>query len=172
MAASLSILILHIAFSIRFCHADPRLDIVACSCESSNLLPGCFPASGGCVYLDGCFIRANNYSFYREIIAAGDMKIASNSPNNRGFGLAHETKNGTRLYSMAQCWRILDKDACSACLIDAVYSAFNCIPSVDGRADDVPSMLAVFYVTPLINLPMILILVQSDVSSHDPGSFY
>ena len=139
MAASFSILILLISFWICFSSADPRLDIVARSCESNsvqnvdmyfknyaailqnmenemyrnkfafseagkppdklyvlsqcmddlsnlecaqcfarigNLLPGCFLATGGRVYLDGCFIRANNYSFYREIIAEGDMKVS------------------------------------------------------------------------------------------------
>ncbi|XWS30378.1 hypothetical protein CRYUN_Cryun24cG0112200 [Craigia yunnanensis] len=182
MAASFSILFLLITFSIRFSHADPRLDIVARSCKPpdklyvlsqcmddlsnlecaqcfariGNLLPGCFPATGGRVYLDGCFIRANNYSFYQEIIAEGDMKRCSDdvdtnqdfqrllrdvlqkivykAPNNGGFGLAHETKNGATIHGLAQCWRILDKDMCSACLIDAVNSAFNFMPSQEGRA--------------------------------------
>ncbi|KAK6256445.1 hypothetical protein SCA6_017750 [Theobroma cacao] len=219
MAACLFILILLIAFWIRSSHADPRLEIVAHSCETTsvqnvdkyrklyavilenmgyemyrnkfafteagkppdklyvlsqcmddlsnfecaqcfskigNLLPGCLPATGGRVYLDGCFIRASNYSFYREIITEGDMKRCSDdvdtkegfpkllrnvlqkivykAPNNRGFGLAHETKNGTTVHGMAQCWRTLDKDMCSACLIDAVNSAFHCLPSEEGRA--------------------------------------
>ncbi|XP_022773678.1 putative cysteine-rich receptor-like protein kinase 43 [Durio zibethinus] len=219
MAASFSIFILLIAFSIRFSHADPRLDIVARSCESTsvqnvdkyfknyaailenmeyemyrnkfafseagkppdklyvlsqclddlsnlecaqcfskicNILPSCFPATGGRVYLDGCFIRANNYSFYREVITEGDMKrcsddvntnqdfqsllrdvlqkIVQKAPNNGGFGLAHDTKNGTAVHGIAQCWRILDKDMCSACLIDAVNSAIHCMPSQEGRA--------------------------------------
>lgn len=133
------ILLIIICFSIPFSDADPRVDIVARSCESTkvqhvdtyfknyatildnmknemyrnkfsiseagkppdklyvlsqclddlsnlecaqcfekigNLLPGCFPSTGGRVYLDGCFIRATNYSFYREIITDGDMKVS------------------------------------------------------------------------------------------------
>lgn len=47
-----------------------------CPRSIGNLLPGCFPSTGGRVYLDGCFIRATNYSFYREIITDGDMKVS------------------------------------------------------------------------------------------------
>ncbi|XVE84002.1 hypothetical protein DITRI_Ditri16bG0133900 [Diplodiscus trichospermus] len=133
-----------------------NLDCAQCFARIGNLLPGCFPATGGRVYLDGCFIRASNYSFYREVIEDGDMKrcsddvntqeefqrllrdvlqkIVEKAPNNRGFGLVHETENGTTIHGMAQCWRILDKDMCSACLIDAVNSAFHCMPSEEGRA--------------------------------------
>ncbi|XVF69989.1 hypothetical protein PTKIN_Ptkin11bG0125700 [Pterospermum kingtungense] len=51
------------------------LECAQCFAKIGNLLPGCFLATGGCVYLDGCFIKATNYSFYREIITDGDMKV-------------------------------------------------------------------------------------------------
>lgn len=62
------------------------------------------------------------------------QRIVYKASNNRGFGLVHDAENGTEVHAMAQCWRILDKDMCSACLIDAVNSAINCMPSEEGRA--------------------------------------
>lgn len=46
-----------------------------CFSQANTLLPGCFPATGGRVYLDGCFVRAENYSFYTEAISPDDSKV-------------------------------------------------------------------------------------------------
>lgn len=41
------------------------------------ILSDCFPASGGRVYSDGCYIRAENYSFYKEEFSRADVKVLS-----------------------------------------------------------------------------------------------
>ncbi|KAE8674031.1 Cysteine-rich RLK 42 [Hibiscus syriacus] len=43
-----------------------------CFTRITNILQACFPSTGGRVYLDGCFIRANNYSFYRDMPITND----------------------------------------------------------------------------------------------------
>ncbi|KAG6767067.1 hypothetical protein POTOM_028246 [Populus tomentosa] len=126
-----------------------------CFAQISTLIPSCFPSTGGRVYFDGCFIRAENYSFYREALAPEDTKRCSGivnkgeefsvavkevlskmllkAPSFRGFASKHETSNGISAYGMANCWKILDRDLCSICLSEAVASALSCIPSTEAR---------------------------------------
>lgn len=40
-----------------------------------DVLPSCFPATGGRVFFDGCFIRAENYSFFRHTIEPDDLRV-------------------------------------------------------------------------------------------------
>ncbi|GLU11306.1 hypothetical protein SLE2022_280610 [Rubroshorea leprosula] len=130
-------------------------DCAQCFSRISTLLPGCFPKTGGRVYLDGCFIRADNYSFFGEIISDVDMKRCSNdvdtsdnflelirdvitkivnkAPSNGGFAFYHKTKQDTTVCGMAQCWKTMDRKMCSECLADAANSAFHCLPSEEGR---------------------------------------
>ncbi|KAK8274792.1 hypothetical protein V6Z11_D10G095500 [Gossypium hirsutum] len=132
------------------------VECAQCFARISNILPACFPTTGGRVYLDGCFIRANNYSFYREVTANGDINRCSDdidtdedfkmvlrdmlprmvhkAPDKKGFALFQESRNGTTVHGMAQCWKILDKEMCSSCLADAVDLVFRCVPSKEGRA--------------------------------------
>ncbi|KAG4179355.1 hypothetical protein ERO13_A10G102900v2 [Gossypium hirsutum] len=132
------------------------VECAQCFARISNILPACFPTTGGRVYLDGCFIRANNYSFYREVTADGDINRCSDdvdtnedfkmvlrdmlprmvhkAPDKKGFALFQESRNGTTVHGMAQCWKILDKEMCSSCLADAVDLVFRCVPSKEGRA--------------------------------------
>ncbi|KAJ6990411.1 hypothetical protein NC653_018841 [Populus alba x Populus x berolinensis] len=126
-----------------------------CFAQISTLIPSCFPSAGGRVYFDGCFIRAENYSFYREALAPEDTKRCSGilnkgqefsvavkellskmllkAPSFRGFASKHETSNGISAYGMANCWKILDRDLCSICLSEVVASALSCIPSTEAR---------------------------------------
>ncbi|KAF9678595.1 hypothetical protein SADUNF_Sadunf07G0050900 [Salix dunnii] len=126
-----------------------------CFTQISTLIPSCFPSTGGRVYFDGCFIRAENYSFYREALGSEDTKRCSGivnkrqefsvavdellskmllkAPSFRGFASMHETSNGISAYGMANCWKILDHDLCSICLSEAVASALSCIPSTEAR---------------------------------------
>lgn len=47
-------------------------DCKICFDRMKALLPSCFPNTGGRVYADGCFIRAENYSFFEEITEPSD----------------------------------------------------------------------------------------------------
>ncbi|XP_039009380.1 putative cysteine-rich receptor-like protein kinase 43 [Hibiscus syriacus] len=133
-----------------------RVECAQCFTRITNILHACFPTTGGRVYLDGCFIRANNYSFYREVTSHADNercsddvetsddfkmvlkkmlpKMVQEAPYRKGFALYKESWNGTTVHGMAQCWKILDKDMCSSCLADAVDLVYHCMPAKEGRA--------------------------------------
>ncbi|MFS7994873.1 putative non-specific serine/threonine protein kinase [Helianthus anomalus] len=52
------------------CYGDlSSLDCVLCYAQMRTSFPGCYPGSGGRIYLDGCFLRLQNYSFFEEIQA-------------------------------------------------------------------------------------------------------
>lgn len=46
-----------------------------CWSRATDLLFNCFPTTGGRFYLEGCFVRADNYSFYREPVTHQDIKV-------------------------------------------------------------------------------------------------
>ncbi|KAJ7970810.1 Protein kinase family protein [Quillaja saponaria] len=117
---------------------------------------GCFPSTGGRVYSDGCFIRAENYSFFQDNIGPDDLKRCSDSiekttvyanmainvinemamraPDNEGFIVMEEKlPSGLAVYGLANCWKTLDREMCSSCLANAASSAISCLPSIEGR---------------------------------------
>ncbi|CAA7050115.1 unnamed protein product [Microthlaspi erraticum] len=121
------------------------------------LLSQCFPATGGRYYLDGCFVRADNYSFYREPITHQDAKIcasgkessaefnglvkevtesiAETAPYSQGFSVARKSsQNNVTAYGLGLCWRTLDEDLCKLCLADGALSLSSCLPSHEGFA--------------------------------------
>ncbi|KAI8006898.1 Cysteine-rich receptor-like protein kinase 42 [Camellia lanceoleosa] len=61
-------------------------DCDKCFSKISSRLIGCFPFTAGRVFLDGCFMRFDNYSFYEEIASeiydvqrCSDTDAAANS---------------------------------------------------------------------------------------------
>lgn len=46
-----------------------------CFSKIHTLLPGCFPSSGGRVFLDGCFMRMENYNFFQEFTSSEDVEV-------------------------------------------------------------------------------------------------
>ncbi|XP_021670434.2 cysteine-rich receptor-like protein kinase 46 isoform X2 [Hevea brasiliensis] len=147
-------------FVLSQCMDDLSPDECAvCFTQINTIIPGCFPNTGGRVYLDGCFSRAENYSFYREALGPHDttrcgadvnprpdfrnavvkvldemlIKAPLAGPVWRGFAVNHETSHGITAYGMASCWKILDKDLCYTCLSNAASSALSCLPSTEAR---------------------------------------
>ncbi|XP_027347744.1 cysteine-rich receptor-like protein kinase 2 [Abrus precatorius] len=142
------------------CYGDlSLLDCVLCYAEARTVLPQCFPYNGGRIYLDGCFMRAENYSFYNEYIGPGDKSVCGNStkkntsfqaaakkavlsatqaaPNNKGYAREKVVVSGTTndsAYVLANCWRSLDTRSCKACLENASSSLLGCLPWSEGRA--------------------------------------
>ena len=67
-------------YGLAQCYGDlSLLDCVLCYAEARTVLPQCFPYNGGRIYLDGCFMRAENYSFYDEYIGPGDKAVCGNT---------------------------------------------------------------------------------------------
>lgn len=58
-----------VLYGLAQCHGDlNQSDCLLCFAESRTKLPRCIPRTGGRLYLDGCFLRYDNYSFFNESI--------------------------------------------------------------------------------------------------------
>lgn len=146
-------------YGLAQCYGDlSLLDCVLCYAEARTVLPQCFPSTGGRIYLDGCFMRAENYSFYGEYKGPEDMTICGNTtkksldyraaakkavlgaveeaPDNKGYARGKVGVSGTAdqaAYVLADCWRSLNRSSCKACLEDASVKILGCLPWSEGR---------------------------------------
>ncbi|KAM3706319.1 hypothetical protein ACB098_03G143700 [Castanea mollissima] len=147
-------------YGLAQCYGDlSLLDCVLCYAEARTVLPQCFPSTGGRIYLDGCFMRSDNYSFFQEYTGPGDRAICGNTtrknstyeesvrqavssavlaaPNQNGSATAQKTVPGAvneAVYVLADCWRNLNANSCKACLENASASILECLPWSEGRA--------------------------------------
>ncbi|KAF8016259.1 hypothetical protein BT93_H1689 [Corymbia citriodora subsp. variegata] len=142
------------------CYGDlSLLDCVLCYAEARSALPQCYPYNSGRIYLDGCFMRGENYSFFQEYTGPQDTVVCGNftrknttfhdsvrqavaravvrAPNNKGYARAKVAVLGTAnesAYLLANCWRTLNTTSCRACLENASTSILRCLPRSEGRA--------------------------------------
>ncbi|KAL6577895.1 Cell division control protein 2 [Orobanche minor] len=147
-------------YALAQCYGDLSLvDCVLCYAEARTLLPQCYPVNGGRIYLDGCFMRSDNYSFFHEYTGPSDQAVCGNitrhdpgfqastrqaisqavssAQNNNGVARAQVAISGTSngsVYVSADCWRTISPTACRACLENATESIRGCLPSSEGRA--------------------------------------
>lgn len=148
-------------FGLAQCYGDlSLLDCVLCYAEARTVLPQCFPYNGGRIYLDGCFMRSENYSFFEEYKGPGDMAMCGNTtrknstfvesvrqavmhtveaaPRHRGYArraqVAVTGAVNESAYVLADCWRSLNASSCKACLDNASASILECLPWSEGRA--------------------------------------
>ncbi|KAB5537530.1 hypothetical protein DKX38_015063 [Salix brachista] len=148
-----------INYGLAQCYGDlSLLDCVLCYAEARTILPQCYPYNGGRIFLDGCFMRAENYSFYEEYMGPGDKAVCGNTTrknstfaestrqavsqavtsasNNQGYAGVQFPVPGTNesAYVLANCWKTLNASSCRACLENASASVMECLPSSEGRA--------------------------------------
>jgi hypothetical protein len=148
-------------YGLAQCYGDlPLNDCVLCYAEARTMLPQCYPQNGGRIFLDGCFMRAENYSFYNEYKGPEDSIVCGNTTRkNKTFGDAVRQglrnavteASGTGGYArasakagesesesafvLANCWRTLSPDSCKQCLENASASVVKgCLPWSEGRA--------------------------------------
>ncbi|KAG7980124.1 hypothetical protein I3843_05G166000 [Carya illinoinensis] len=147
-------------FGLAQCYGDlSLLDCVLCYAEARTVLPQCFPYNGGRIYLDGCFMRSENYSFFEEYKGPSDRAVCGNTtrknptfgesvrravmdtveaaPSHKGYARAQVGVPGTvneSAYVLADCWRTLNASSCRACLDNASASILECLPRSEGRA--------------------------------------
>ncbi|KAG8383205.1 hypothetical protein BUALT_Bualt05G0160300 [Buddleja alternifolia] len=147
-------------YGLAQCFGDLSLvDCVLCSSQARSVLPQCYPWTSGTIYLDGCFMRSDNYSFFEEYTGPNDHIVCGNitrdnsafqesarqaiseavsaAPNNNGYARARVAVSGTAnesAYVLANCWRTLSASSCRACLENASASMLGCLPSSEGRA--------------------------------------
>ncbi|KAK1303050.1 Cysteine-rich receptor-like protein kinase 2 [Acorus calamus] len=90
----------------------------------------CLPITTGRVYLDGCFVRVENYPFCAEAVADAVSAVRANV-GHEGNGRVVDRRG--RSYAMAKCWRTLNASGCSECLRNTSAAATGCLPWTEGR---------------------------------------
>ncbi|MED6180684.1 Cell division control protein 2 [Stylosanthes scabra] len=150
-----------INYGLAQCYGDlSLLDCVLCYAEARTVLPKCFPYNSGRIFLDGCFMRSENYSFFDEYAGPGDKAVCGNTtrknssfqaaakqavlevvqaaPNNKGYYARGKVDVSGSVnesaYVLANCWRSLNTSSCKACLENASKSVLGCLPYSEGRA--------------------------------------
>ncbi|RHN45125.1 putative non-specific serine/threonine protein kinase [Medicago truncatula] len=127
-------------------------DCLLCYAASRTMLPRCLPSLSARIYLDGCFLRYDNYSFYSEetdplrdkVICTSSERlevqmersvervvdvVAKDAGDGGGFAVG-EVEG---VYALAQCWKTLGIDGCRDCLSNAVKKVRGCLPNSEGR---------------------------------------
>ncbi|XP_071716897.1 cysteine-rich receptor-like protein kinase 2 [Rutidosis leptorrhynchoides] len=147
-------------YGLAQCYGDlSTSDCILCYAEARTVLPSCFPNNGGRIYLDGCFMRVQNYSFYEEFSGPNDTYVCGNatkksvsyqdtvkqavsnavmsaSTSNEYFAREQMLVYGTRnesVYVLADCWKTLSPGSCRACLANASATIYKCFPWSEGR---------------------------------------
>lgn len=142
------------------CYGDlSSLDCALCYAEARTVLPKCFPYNSGRIFLDGCFMRSANYSFFTEYTGPEDkikcgnatrksrvfeqmaqqalQEATDKAPVNGGYAKASALRSGVlneSAYVLVNCWRTLTESSCRACLKNASASVVGCLPWSEGRA--------------------------------------
>nr|XP_043636382.1 cysteine-rich receptor-like protein kinase 2 [Erigeron canadensis]XP_043636391.1 cysteine-rich receptor-like protein kinase 2 [Erigeron canadensis] len=147
-------------YGLAQCYGDLTFeDCILCYAEARTVLPSCFPNNGGRIFLDGCFMRVQNYSFYKEYTGPNDTFICGNtttksglfqdtvkqavsnavtyiSRNNEYFAREQMLVSGSgneSVYVLADCWKTLSPSSCRACLENASATISKCFPWSEGR---------------------------------------
>lgn len=151
-------------FALSQCYSDlSKDDCLSCFTESRTKLPACIPATSARIYLDGCFLRYDNYSFFSESIdphhdvikcsdRAGLLKedytrlefeqkvdavisnVTKTAVQEQGFAVAGAEGGAVPVYALAECWNTVDQKGCNDCLVKAESALRSCLPGSEGRA--------------------------------------
>ncbi|PIN21832.1 Serine/threonine protein kinase [Handroanthus impetiginosus] len=145
-------------YGLAQCYGDlSHDDCLQCYAASRTRLPRCLPAFGGRIFLDGCFLRYDNYGFFNESVDAALDKVNCNSSLGAASGVdldfrknveelidnvtARAVVNGgyavmgnKGVFGLAECWNTVSTEGCRACLAKANREIRECLPSSEGRA--------------------------------------
>lgn len=141
-------------------HDLSHTDCLLCYAASRTKLPRCLPSVSARIYLDGCFLRYDNYSFYSEdtdplmdtvncttqhglvVDEAERLKLEKSVGKvidrvalmavAKGGGFAVGEVEG--VYALAQCWNTVGTEGCRDCLRKGGKELRGCLPKRDGRA--------------------------------------
>ncbi|KAI3501793.1 hypothetical protein L1887_29817 [Cichorium endivia] len=144
-------------YGLAECYGDLSVeDCILCYAEARTT--NCFPYNGGQIFLDGCFMRSQNYYFFDEYAGSDDTVICGNStrygvsldsarqaisnaasdaPRNRDYFARKVALSGTAnesTYVLADCWGTLNESSCAKCLERASAMILKCLPWSEGRA--------------------------------------
>lgn len=146
-------------FGLAQCLKDlSSIDCRLCFSEIRSQLPKCYPKTGGRIFLDGCFGRYENFSFFGQAMDGVQSKVCLFNKNssepvkfgevvndvignvsleaqrNKGFAVGSSSISNLTVYALAQCWESLDNALCSSCLKAASSSIVTCTPAIEGRS--------------------------------------
>ncbi|KAL2335717.1 hypothetical protein Fmac_016930 [Flemingia macrophylla] len=149
-------------YGLAQCFQDLSLiDCLQCFAEIRTKLPRCLPSVSARIYLDGCFLRYDNYSFYTE--DTDSLRDAVNCTSQNGAVVGDEAKklvfaesvgkvvesvvgeamnegggfavgHDEGVYALAQCWKSVGRKGCGHCLKKAGNEVKGCLPRREGRA--------------------------------------
>ncbi|CAJ1946683.1 unnamed protein product [Sphenostylis stenocarpa] len=148
-------------YGLAQCFQDlSNIDCLQCFAASRTKLPRCLPSVSAHIFLDGCFLRYDNYSFYTEdtepvrdtvncttqygpVAGEAERLVFGDSVGkvvesvvrvavNEGRGFA--VGEGEGVYALAQCWKTVRGKGCSDCLRKAGNEVRRCLPKREGRA--------------------------------------
>ncbi|KAF6166312.1 hypothetical protein GIB67_038172 [Kingdonia uniflora] len=121
-------------------------DCLLCFSELRRILPQCLLSTNSArIYLDGCFLRYENYEFYGEFldkehdaVVCNSVKVVnvtleknleipemagqavvqaiSTATGNDGYGTSEVKIGMGSVYALAQCWKTVNASGCSDCL--------------------------------------------------------
>lgn len=142
----------HPMYALGQCHRDLNpTQCYDCFTQARQLLSRCVPKVAGRIYLDGCFLRYDNYTFFDESVDSNRdtnmcgttekgettlkrvASLISNVSKSAGeHRFAVEGEGG--VYALAQCWETVDKWSCQRCLREAGKKVQGCVPAPEGRS--------------------------------------
>nr|POE99270.1 cysteine-rich receptor-like protein kinase 2 [Quercus suber] len=134
------------------CYEDLSFpDCELCYAEARTAIPPCYPYYSSCIYLDGCFMRYENYSFFQEYTGPGDRAECRNTtrrnptfkesmiealnrvivatPHQKGHSTAQEVvlrAVNESAYVLVDCWMTLSASSCRACMENASALILEC----------------------------------------------
>jgi hypothetical protein len=136
---------------------------------------GCGNAVGGVIWMDVCFLRYENYTFFGKLYTYGlNTYILANVSEPEVFdaavakllsNLCTEAESGSKLYAsgnttdslsrkiygLVQCWRDISSDDCKTCLSTSVNNIFTQFPGNPGVQGLMASCIVHYEIYPFLN---------------------
>ncbi|XP_044466317.1 cysteine-rich receptor-like protein kinase 42 isoform X2 [Mangifera indica] len=149
-------------YALTQCHRDlSQTDCLLCFAAARTTLPRCLPSVSGRIFLDGCFLRYDNYNFYKEYVSpvldnvtcsianvsVSDYRNENGFLTSVGYAVGNVTRTAVRagsggfgtaevagVYALAQCWESVGKYGCQKCLEKAAKAVKGCGLKREGRS--------------------------------------
>ncbi|XP_009392180.2 cysteine-rich receptor-like protein kinase 3 [Musa acuminata AAA Group] len=137
--------------------ADCDMCFATCKTQILKCLPFQKATRGGRNFLDGCYLRYDEYEFFGEALSQDDRvicsdqeftgnttaftentknlvkKLSTEAPRNDGFLVGSVEAGNSSVYGLGQCWEFVNKSSCEKCLLNARKTINSCIPKQEGR---------------------------------------
>jgi hypothetical protein len=142
----------HPMYALGQCRRDLNpTECYTCFTQARQLLSRCVPNVSGRIYLNGCFLRYDNYTFFEESVdVTHDTNMCGSTqrgeptvdPSRVTSVILNVSKGEHRfavdeeggVFAFAQCWETVDKWSCQRCLREAGKRVQECVPSAEGKS--------------------------------------